>query len=199
MTTVVPTRLLTAQSRWAYPATERSVGEARRVVGRALAKAEVPEAISYDIRLIVTELATNAVRHSGSAEFAVEVFLVESVGDHARPSVVVVRVSDLGRIGREYDYINHPAGARTALCPRSPGTDAGAERGLLLVDRLSSAWEVAFCSLEKRARFRCGDWMDRDCAEHGFGPAHTTVTALVYLERAACGAWARRGTGAVPR
>ncbi|OPC78890.1 hypothetical protein B4N89_32720 [Embleya scabrispora] len=199
MTILSPARLLIAHSRRAYPSTERSVGEARRVVGWALAKAEVPEAISYDIRFIVTELATNAVRHSGSAEFTVEVFVVESVGGDTGPSVAMVRVSDLGRIGREYDYVNHPAGARTALCPRSPGVDAGAERGLLLVDRLASAWEVAFCSLEKRARFRCDDWMDRDCAEHGLGPDHTTVTALVYLERAASGAWARCGTGAMPR
>ncbi|MFI6580937.1 ATP-binding protein [Embleya sp. NPDC050493] len=195
MSTAKPARLLTAQSRRAYSATERNVGVARRAVGRMLEHAGVSEVVSDDIRLIVTELATNAVRHSGSAEFAVEAFVVESVPDLVRPSVILVRVSDLGDIGREYDYINHPAGERTALCPRSPGAEADSERGLLLVDRIGSAWEVAFCSREKRARFRCEGWMNRVCSEHGFSVDHTTVTVLVYIERTASGDWVRRSGG----
>ncbi|MER6348777.1 ATP-binding protein [Streptomyces sp. NPDC001595] len=101
-----------------------SVGLARRRVRDHLAAwGHGPDDPALtDAVLLVSELATNAVRHGPRAEGEFEV-VVTALADGA----CLVEVSDEGR---------------AAPRPRSPGPDDEAGRGLHLVEHIAAAWGV---------------------------------------------------------
>ena len=101
------------QSFAAYPA---SVPAARRFVADVLAVA--PPELCLTAALLVSELATNAVRHSGTPSFVVDV-------DHTPGVGVRVAVTDTG--------VGHPI-------PRNPDPTAEHGRGLLPVASLADRW-----------------------------------------------------------
>ena len=98
---------------------------ARRAVREALG-GELPERRLGDVELLVSELATNSVRHAGCDEDA-EISMMARVDDRC----IRLRVCDTG------------AGFEEDVAPE-PHTDA--ERaggyGLVLVDRLADRWGV---------------------------------------------------------
>lgn len=96
----------------------RAAGRARSELGRL--KVDLADAGVATIRLLVTELVANAVRHAGAA--AVE--LVVAVDE----TTVRVEVANPGR----------PFEVRVA----SAGREAESSWGLFLVDRLSDGWGV---------------------------------------------------------
>ncbi|MGW6054147.1 ATP-binding protein [Streptomyces sp. NPDC055189] len=98
---------------------ERTPGEARAYVGLTLADWGVAEAVRADLQLIVSELATNAVTYTSSAEITVEITLTD---DEA-----AVSVGDRGPHRR--------------LHARQAAPDAEHGRGLLIVEALASRWE----------------------------------------------------------
>lgn len=100
----------------AFPPDALSVTAARRFVSAALngAAAEVQEAIV----LMVSELATNCIKHVGR-EFEVSV----------TRGAAAVRVE-----------VGDPSAARPVM--RSPGPDDATGRGLRIVDMLSDTWGV---------------------------------------------------------
>lgn len=104
------------------PAGPDAAAAARGVVVRCLGGL-VPPAVVEDAKLLVSELVTNSVRHSGVAE-----------GDH-----VVVRVHrsvDTCRLEVE------DPGCDGAIAPRSPDPIDGSGMGLYLVQTLSRRWGV---------------------------------------------------------
>jgi anti-sigma regulatory factor (Ser/Thr protein kinase) len=82
----------------------------------------VPELLD-DIRLMVSELVTNSVRHAGDDTSGVVSLAVKLRGDRVR-----VEVGDTGE-GFEPK-------------PREPGQSVGSGWGLYLVDKLSDRWGV---------------------------------------------------------
>jgi serine/threonine-protein kinase RsbW len=97
----------------------RAPGEARAYVGLTLADWGVAESVRADMKLIVSELTTNAVTYTCSPQITVEITLTDdeaavSVGDH---------------------------GPHRQLHAQRPAPDAEHGRGLLLVDALASRWE----------------------------------------------------------
>jgi anti-sigma regulatory factor (Ser/Thr protein kinase) len=94
---------------------------ARSEVTKRLAS-RVTASILEDIRLLVTELITNALRH-GKLTAGDRVSLKASVAD----DIVRVEVGDPGRNGD--------------VAPREPGARGGGY-GLHLVDRLAQRWGV---------------------------------------------------------
>ncbi|MGK5637013.1 ATP-binding protein [Streptomyces sp. URMC 126] len=104
-----------------FPALNASVAEARRRVLARLREWGIDETACDDARLVVSELFTNAVRHTDS----------DKVSCHLRVSEALVRieVADHGR-------------ASTEPRARCSGTDEESGRGLLLVGALSQAWGV---------------------------------------------------------
>lgn len=104
------------------PPGRSGVGAARSAAGAWLGTWELPESTRDDAVLIVSELATNAIRHTASSRFLCCVAL-------AADDLVHLEVHDNGAlIGR--------------LDPRSPGLDDEGGRGLLLVQHLSLRWGV---------------------------------------------------------
>lgn len=101
------------QSFAAYP---MSVPAARAFVADVLARAQ-PE-LCGTAALLVSELATNAVRHAGTPSFVVDV-------DYTRGEGVRIAVTDTG--------VGHPI-------PRRPDPTAEHGRGLLLVASLADRW-----------------------------------------------------------
>ncbi|HVL81453.1 MAG TPA: ATP-binding protein [Actinomycetota bacterium] len=101
--------------------TAESGREARRAVDRF--RPSFPEHIVDVLHLLVTELVSNAVRHSGASPS--EVFLLRM---WLRPDGVRVELHD-----------NGPGFDPEALLPRSP--DSG--WGLSLLESLASRWGVA--------------------------------------------------------
>jgi anti-sigma regulatory factor (Ser/Thr protein kinase) len=96
---------------------------ARRAVREALG-GELPERRLGDVELLVSELATNSVRHAGSDEDA-EISMTARVDDKC----IRLRVCDTGD-GFEEDGAPEPDSER-----------AGGY-GLVLVDRLADRWGV---------------------------------------------------------
>lgn len=101
-----------------------SVGLVRRRVRDHLAEwgHRAGDAVLQDAVLVASELATNVVRHGPVLEREFEV-AVTALADGS----CLVEVSDEG---------THPPRAR------EPGPDEESGRGLLLVERLASAWGV---------------------------------------------------------
>lgn len=95
-----------------------SAGEARRFVDEVLSRWRCEEVLD-DVKLLVSELVTNAVVHAGS-EVQVAVRLLNDA----------VRIEVVDR---------SPA---TSLRPTHPTQDAESGRGLLLVETMASAWGV---------------------------------------------------------
>jgi anti-sigma regulatory factor (Ser/Thr protein kinase) len=103
------------------PAGPDAAAEARRLVGRL--PGWVGEAALRDLRLLVSELVTNSVRHGRQPSGTPVSVQVEVTGDVARGEVV-----DLG------PGFEPPAGG--------PRSQAGSGWGLVLVDALSERWGV---------------------------------------------------------
>jgi anti-sigma regulatory factor (Ser/Thr protein kinase) len=100
----------------AFPNTRDAVTKARRYVVNLLK--DVSADTSENVALIVSELATNCVRHA-STEFVVSV-------DHTRDRIRV-EVTDTG--------VGEPR-------MKSPGPTDPSGRGLRILDALSDAWGV---------------------------------------------------------
>jgi anti-sigma regulatory factor (Ser/Thr protein kinase) len=99
------------------PLDARAPGAARMVVGRL--RGRVPASVLEDARLVVSELVTNSVCHSGASTGAVVVVRAELIG-----TMVRLEVEDPGCDG--------------VIAPREP--DLGGGFGLNLVQRLSERW-----------------------------------------------------------
>ncbi|MFF8810690.1 ATP-binding protein [Streptomyces pactum] len=98
-----------------------SVGEARRRVLTRLREWGVDQETRENAELVVSELFTNAVRHTTSEQVRCEVRLT---GSRLR-----LEVADQGC-------------ARTVPRARRPGADQEGGRGLMLVEALATAWGV---------------------------------------------------------
>ncbi|MFF1717358.1 ATP-binding protein [Streptomyces sp. NPDC058268] len=98
---------------------ERTPSAARAYVGRMLADWGVPEAVRTNLQQIASELTTNAVTHTHSAQITIEVTLTDDES--------AVSVGDSGP--------QRPLHVQQA----APGDERG--RGLLLVQALASPWE----------------------------------------------------------
>ncbi|MYS19466.1 ATP-binding protein [Streptomyces sp. SID4948] len=105
------------------PARRESVGAARAATAELLRAWELPEETGQDTVLVLSELATNAVRHTPSAQFLCCVGLTTD-------GLVHLEVHD-------HDPAPH------SLIPRRPGLDDEGGRGLLLVQHLADRWGVA--------------------------------------------------------
>jgi anti-sigma regulatory factor (Ser/Thr protein kinase) len=106
----------------AIPLDVRAPGAARTVVVRCLAD-HVASAVLGDAQLLVSELVTNSVRHSGAPEGDDVVVRVRLWRDMCR-----LEVEDHGRDG--------------VIAPRPPDRAAGSGMGLNLVQMLSQRWGV---------------------------------------------------------
>ena len=100
-----------------FKADRRAPGAARNALGSLHASID-PE-LAEDVRLLVSELVTNSLRHTGSSDIELEVWCSEQL--------VRVAVSDRG------------AGFELAGAPR-PGDASG--WGLFMVDRLADRWGI---------------------------------------------------------
>ena len=97
--------------------------QARRAVREELAGA-LPKRTLADVELLVSELATNSVRHAGCGEGA-ELAMEAAV----EADLVRVRLSDGGDGFDEHT-------------PRPPASGSAGGYGLVLLDRLSDRWGV---------------------------------------------------------
>ncbi len=96
-----------------------AIGRARHDVEDALAAAEVDRKTSGDLMLLVSELVTNAVRHTRGESFEVRLEI--------RPELLRLEVHDEG----------------TGFSPRiAPSDDGSGGYGLYIVDRLADRWGV---------------------------------------------------------
>ena len=105
---------LLAQS---FRADRRAPGAARQAL--QVLNGELDQDLAADIRLLVSELVTNSLRHTGSADIALEVWRSDEV----------VHV----------DVCDHGAGFEVNGAPQ-PGDASG--WGLFMVDRLADRWGV---------------------------------------------------------
>lgn len=96
---------------------------ARRAVREEFGAA-LPQPRLADVELLVSELATNSVRHAGCSED--DVLSIEAAIEHDR---VRVRLFDAGRGFEEHT-------------PRPPATGSEGGYGLVLLERLSDRWGV---------------------------------------------------------
>jgi len=116
--TATPTASRTARPRrFRHEAVPAAIARVRREV-RAALDGGVPEEKLGQVVLLVSELATNAVRHAGTSWFSVEL--------DRRPGLLHVEVRDAGR------------GFDGGRGERDPDRAGG--YGLLLVERLADAW-----------------------------------------------------------
>nr|WP_043271472.1 ATP-binding protein [Streptomyces sp. CT34] len=102
------------------PARCTSVPEARRRVSTLLREWGAAEQVRDDVELVVTELFTNAVRHTDSEKVGCEVTVI---GAHIR-----IEITDEGG----------PGAAAPHAQPGSLDQEGG--RGLFLVGALSDSW-----------------------------------------------------------
>lgn len=113
--------------------------EAPAAARRALERAEVPEELLEDARLLVSELVTNSVRHAGLPDEASIEFCVRASAD-----ALMVEVADGGQ------GFNHISPAR----PRAgPGPVDASGWGLFLVDRIADRWGAVQMDGETRVWF----------------------------------------------
>ncbi|MFF2806186.1 ATP-binding protein [Streptomyces sp. NPDC058000] len=102
------------------PARRTSVPEARRRVSTLLREWDAAQQVRDDVELVVTELFTNAVRHTDSEKVGCEIAVV---GAHIR-----IEITDEGGPGLSAPHAQ-------------PGTlDQEGGRGLFLVGALSDSW-----------------------------------------------------------
>jgi len=102
---------------------ESAIGIARALADLALRQWGIPRSMGSDVRLIVTELVTNVIRHSDTPPQSIG--LLEVVLDLLPDSAVRVMV---------WDANTQPPILRNA------SADAESGRGLLLVEALSACW-----------------------------------------------------------
>jgi anti-sigma regulatory factor (Ser/Thr protein kinase) len=100
-----------------FRADRQAPGKARSAL-RAL-NGNLDPGIADDVRLLVSELVTNSLRHTGSSEIEL----------HISGSDAVIHV----------DVVDHGGGFDTPLAPE-PGQASG--WGLFMVDRLADRWGV---------------------------------------------------------
>jgi anti-sigma regulatory factor (Ser/Thr protein kinase) len=117
--------------------------EAGLIARHALSSLEsrVASELLDDMRLLVTELVTNSVRHSGAGP-------ASKVDLHVSMSSEVVRIEVRDR------------GNGFAPRPRTDEQDKGSGWGLYLVDRLADRWGVAAAGGITRV------WLELDCASY---------------------------------
>ena len=106
----------------AIPLDERAPGIARAVVARCLT-GHVAAPVLDDARLLVSELVTNSLLHSGAPEGDDVVVRV-----HLRRGLCRVEVEDTGR--------------ERVLAPRAPDPATASGMGLALVQMLTLGWGV---------------------------------------------------------
>jgi anti-sigma regulatory factor (Ser/Thr protein kinase) len=105
-----------------FPGGEKAAGHARRVLERWLADA-VPAHRLGDLQLLVTEIVANCVRHGG-------------VGEDGRIDLQV-------NVGRELARVEvRDTGIQADPRVRQPDLAGGGGFGMVLVERMSSAWGV---------------------------------------------------------
>ncbi len=112
---VVPADGTPALVCWTLPAVPGSVRQARRLVGEVVTRLGLPGSVRDDVRLLISELVTNAVLH-GEGPVRIEVVV---------DSAITCRVAD-----------GLPALPR----PRDAALDDETGRGLLLLDALTDDW-----------------------------------------------------------
>ncbi|WP_256462773.1 ATP-binding protein [Streptomyces sp. ICN903] len=110
------------------PATGTSVAEARRRVLARLTEWDFGTVIRDDAQLVVSELFTNAVRHTDS----------EKVDCELRVTGVRLRLAVTDQGFGPARHTGGPAG----LCPETGRAEGENGRGLLLVSALAEAWGV---------------------------------------------------------
>ena len=107
---------------WRFPAHPASVRRARHVVAEALPDAFRPQ-LGDDLRLLTSELVTNAIRHGACGEGGDLVELVLWPAD-----------------GHYWLAVSNPGMGKPELVRADAHSESG--RGLILVDRLAAAWTV---------------------------------------------------------
>jgi anti-sigma regulatory factor (Ser/Thr protein kinase) len=105
-----------------FPGGEKAAGHARRVLARWLAEVVPAERVG-EMQLLVTEIVANCVRHGGVGEEG-EIDLQVNVED--------------GKIRAEVRDTGIQADPRV----RAPDLSGGGGFGMVLVERVSSAWGV---------------------------------------------------------
>lgn len=108
------------QDAFHLPALRTSVPEARRRVSALLREWNAAQPVCDDVELVVSELFTNAVRHTDSEKVSCELRLI---GAHIR-----IEITDQGRPGTSAPHVQ----------PGSVDQECG--RGLFLVGALSDGW-----------------------------------------------------------
>lgn len=107
---------------WRFPAHPASVRRARHAVAASLPDVLRPH-LGDDLGLLTSELVTNAIRHGARREDEELVELVLWPAD-----------------GHYWLAVSDPGTGKPALA--APDADAENGRGLVLVDRLATAWTV---------------------------------------------------------
>jgi anti-sigma regulatory factor (Ser/Thr protein kinase) len=105
----------------ALPNNDRAPGLARRELASFARGADLHEQEHDVLRLLVSELVTNAVRHGGAAGR-------QKIGLCVRSSNATIRI----------EVSDHGVGFELPKSPPVPGAEGG--YGLLIVDRLCSRW-----------------------------------------------------------
>ena len=106
------------ETSWDFPADVTAASEARHRLDATLRRLGHADALLEDARVVVTELAANAVLHAGSA------FSVSIAGDGAR-----LRIGVRDR-------------SRAMPAPQEPSAHRLSGRGLVIVSALASRWGV---------------------------------------------------------
>jgi anti-sigma regulatory factor (Ser/Thr protein kinase) len=115
-----------------------AAARARRLVEHEL-MGRLPPGVVDDVKLLVTELVANGVRHGGAGVDASMRLLLE------------------GRVpGLHVEVVNADHGRGGAPAQRSPDLTGGGGIGLNLVDSLASRWGV-------RRDARTAVWFEMDC------------------------------------
>lgn len=109
---------------WRFPAHPASVRRARHAVAEALPYG-LPPQLGDDLGLLTSELVTNAIRHGACPE---DDDLVE----------LVLWPAD----GHYWLAVSDPGAGIPAPLRKHPDADSENGRGLVIVDRLATAWTV---------------------------------------------------------
>lgn len=104
-----------------FPAAPEAVPGARRALGRL--EGEAPPGLLDDVRLLVSELLTNSVRHAGLDE----------------DDLIEVRV-DWSHAGFRVEVVDQGLGFEPG--PPVPSPDGQSGWGLFLVNRIADRWGV---------------------------------------------------------
>ncbi|MGH3321646.1 MAG: ATP-binding protein [Streptosporangiaceae bacterium] len=124
-----------------FPGTADQAAAARKLVASAVA----PEHPCHDDMVLLTsELATNAIRHTGSGREA-------SDGEIGSFMVAVTHSDAWARVEVA------DAGSETVPFPQRPPVDATRGRGLLVVDALATRWGVTRDIAGTQVWFEVGD------------------------------------------